>query len=312
MRKSRRSFLQNTLALAVSTGLPIKPLFAGAGPGFTKQDWASGQLYLLSDGHLQLPQSTLYPDSIDKAAMDQLLQSNGIIPGVQQPDCNVTLWQQNDRNVLFDVGAGSNFMPSAGELVNSLDAAGIDPADITDVVFTHAHPDHLWGLLDDFDDLLFPDAQYHMHQREWNYWLADDTLAKTPDARKSFVAGAQNRLPLLQDNIRLFQWGDELLPGVEAVDTHGHTPGHTSFVLHDGNDSLMVVGDALLNAVISFQQPVWVSGADQNPDEGVATRLKLLDRLATEQTRIVGFHLPQPGLGRVARSGKTYRFADSA
>ena len=311
MRYKRRSFLQNMLALSVSTGLPVQRLFAGVGPGVSTHDWAGGQISLLSDGHLQLPQSSLYPEPIDKIAMDQLLESNGITPGVQMPDCNITLWQGNDRNVLFDVGAGSQFMPSAGELANSLEEAGIDPSDITDVVFTHAHPDHLWGLLDDFDDLLFPDAQYHMHQREWNYWLADDTLDKTPEFRKSFVAGAQNRLPLIQDNIRLFQWGEELLPGVEAVDTHGHTPGHTSFTLHDGNESLMVVGDALLNAVISFQQPSWVSGSDQNPDEGVTTRLKLLDRLAAEQSRIVGFHLPQPGLGRVERSGKTYRFGDA-
>ena len=312
MHDTRRSFLQKLLALSVSTILPMEYLLAGEGPAFTRQDWAGGELILLSDGHLQLPQSSLYPESVDQTAMDQLLQSNGITPGVQQPDCNITLWQHEARSVLFDVGAGSQFMPSAGELVNSLDEAGIDPADITDVVFTHAHPDHLWGLLDDFDDLLFPDAQYHMHEREWNYWLADDTLGKTPEARKSFVAGAQNRLPLIQDNIRLFQWGEELLPGIEAVDTHGHTPGHTSFMLHDGSDSLMVVGDALLNAVISFQQPSWASGADQNPDEGVATRLKLLDRLASEQTRIVGFHLPQPGLGTVERSGQYYRFADSA
>lgn len=311
MHKTRRLFMQKILALSVSTGLPVKTLFAGTGPGVSKHEWQSGQICLLSDGHLQLPQSSLYPDSIDKMAMDELLQSSGMATDVRQPDCNVTLWQHNGRNIIFDVGAGSNFMPSAGELLSSLEEAGVDPADITDVVFTHAHPDHLWGLLDDFDDLMFPDAQYHMHQGEWNYWLADDTLSKTPDARKSFVAGAQNRLPLLQDNIRLFQWGDELVAGVEAVDTHGHTPGHTSFALHDGSESLMIVGDALLHAVISFQQPSWVSGSDQNPEEGISTRLNLLDRLAAEQTRIVGFHLPQPGLGNVERSGKYYRFNDA-
>lgn len=310
MRQNRRSFLEKLLALSVSTGLPVQQLFAATGPAVSKHDWAGGQIILLSDGHLQLPQSSLYPEPIDQIAMDQLLASNGIIPGMQKPDCNITLWQHNDTKVLFDVGSGPQFMPSAGELINSLSDAEVDPADITDVVFTHAHPDHLWGLLDDFDDLLFANAQYHMHQREWNYWLADDTFEKTPDTRQSFVVGAQNRLPIIQDNIRLFQWGDELLPGVEAVDTHGHTPGHTSFALHVGNDNLMIVGDALMHAVISIQQPSWVSGSDQNPEQGVATRVKLLDRLASDQTRIVGFHLPQPGLGRVERSGKHYRFTE--
>jgi len=100
----------------------------------------------------------------------------------------------------------------------------------------------------------------------------------------------------------------EVLPGVEAIDTSGHTPGHTSYMLHGGGDSLLVVGDAISNSVISFEKPTWHSGTDQDPDKGVKTRTALLDRLATDQTKIIGYHLPHPGQGVAERNGTAYRF----
>ncbi|MCG8596092.1 MAG: MBL fold metallo-hydrolase, partial [Kiloniellales bacterium] len=200
----------------------------------------------------------------------------------------------------------------AGRLAESLEAAGIDPGEVTDVLFTHAHPDHLWGLLDDFDELAFAEADYHMARAEWDYWRADDTLANTPEVRKSFVVGAQNRMAVLEDRIRLFDHGDAVLPDVEAMDTSGHTPGHTSFVVHDDADAVTIIGDAILNSVVSFARPDWPTGSDQDPQKGVETRSALLDRLARERTRMIGFHLPHGGVGRVERKGTAYRFAPVA
>ncbi len=216
--------------------------------------------------------------------------------------------KDGDRVVLFDVGSGPNFMPSAGKILDNIDAAGIAPEDVTDVVFTHAHPDHIWGLLDDFDEFIFPEANYFINRVEWDYWRADDTLEKMPEARKTFVVGAQNRLAALEEVISFFNYGDEVLPGIEAIDTAGHTPGHTSFAIHDGSDSVTVIGDAATSAVISFAHPEWPSGSDQDTEMGIATRTKLLDRLAQEQTRFIGFHLPEGGIGRVEKDGTAYRF----
>ena len=271
-----------------------------------------GELLSLSDGHLTLPLDFLLPDSIDAEARAAFLAEHDLGPDTLTPDCNVTLWRSPERLVLFDVGAGTQFMAGAGRLSESLAAAGVDPSDVTDVVFTHAHPDHLWGVLDDFDDLAFPEATYHLHRGERDYWLADDTLDKTPDSRKPFVVGARNRLPRLEERLATFEWGAEVLPGVEAIDTHGHTPGHTSFALHAGNESLLVLGDALTNAWISFERPAWPSGSDQDPEQGVRTRRALLDRLAGERSSVLGFHLPSPGAGRVERSGNAYRFVPDA
>jgi glyoxylase-like metal-dependent hydrolase (beta-lactamase superfamily II) len=105
---------------------------------------------------------------------------------------------------------------------------------VTDVIFTHGHPDHLWGLIDDFDEIVFPNASFHMGRAEWDFWRDPGTVDAMPEERKTFAVGAQNRLAVLADMINLFEPGAEVVPGVEAVDTSGHTPGHMSFMLHGG------------------------------------------------------------------------------
>lgn len=265
----------------------------------------------VSDGNLILPLDFVFPD-VPQDELVALLEAAGQgAGGAVEPDCNVTILKDGDRVVLFDVGSGPNFMPSAGKILDNIDAAGIAPEDVTDVLFTHAHPDHIWGLLDDFDEFVFPEANYYLNQVEWDYWRADDTLDAMPEARKSFVVGAQNRLAALEDVIQFFSWGDEVLPGIEAVDTRGHTPGHTSFAIHDGSESVHVIGDAATNSIISFAHPEWPSGSDHDTETGIATRVALLDRLVGDQSRIVGFHLPEGGIGHVEKDGTGYRFVAS-
>ena len=281
---------------------------AMAGSGFSTVV-GEGLLSVLSDGHLQLPASFLQPEGIDDAALKDLLIRYQLNGDTYAPACNISVWQQGDRTVLFDVGAGSQFMSSAGQLPGALDAAGIDPESVTDVILTHAHPDHLWGLLDDFDDLLYANATIHIHRDELDYWQADDTLSRTPESRQTFVVGAQSRLARAEEQLSVFGSGDEVLPGIEALDTRGHTPGHTSRAIHDGGESVLIVGDALNNVALSFEYPGLPSPADQDPELAAETRMALLDRLAADQMRLIGFHLPTPGFGRVERgAGRAYRF----
>jgi len=306
-RLTRRQFLAAATVLGTGAGLGTIPRPARALADFNLGDH---KLSVLSDGHLSLPVSFLLPDRTPEE-IETLFAPHGMSTAGLTPDCNITLLRSADRLVLFDVGAGGNFQPSAGALPSALEDAGIDPTDITDVILTHAHPDHLWGMLDDFDDPLYPEATVWVPEAEWTYWRASDTLDKTPEARKSFVVGAQARFEAIEDQVQLVKPGQEVLPGVEAFDTSGHTPGHMSYVVHSASESVMVLGDAITNAVISFEQPGWVSGSDQDPEKGIATRVRLLDRLATDQSRIIGFHLPEPGHGRVERAGTAYRFVAS-
>jgi glyoxylase-like metal-dependent hydrolase (beta-lactamase superfamily II) len=265
------------------------------------------EVFSVSDGNLMLPASFFF-DGLPQAELMPILEQYGVTGEQLEPPCNVTVLKSADRVVLFDAGSGSGFMPTAGRLLDSLDAVGLAAEDVTDVVFTHAHPDHIWGVLDDFDDLVFPEATFRIGQDEWDYWSDPNTVNTIGEARASFAVGAQRRLEAIEQQVTFFGHDEEILPGVSAVATYGHTPGHMSFEIRSGTDALFVGGDAIGNHHVAFARPDWPSGADQDKTQGAATRTKLLDKLATEQMPLLGFHLPNGGLGRVEKTDDAYTF----
>jgi len=200
-------------------------------------------------------------------------------------------------------------MPSAGMLTEAMDAAGISPDDITHVIFTHAHPDHLWGLLDDFGDPMFYDASYHIGRAEWDYWTDPATIDTIGAERQSFAVGAARRLEMLEDKINLFEDAAEILTGISAVATYGHTPGHMSYLV---GGKVLIGGDAIGNHHVAFERPDWASGSDQDPDMAADSRVALLDRIVADDLTLVGFHLPGGGIGRVERAGAAFRFVEDA
>lgn len=292
---NRRSLLGGAAALAGAAFVP------GAIPTARSQTLTTGtaELTIISDGGLTLPAATTFPD-VPQDELRELLTANGLATDALYPDCNVTIVRSGDRLIVFDTGAGPNFISSTGRLIEGMTEAGIDPDEVTDVIFTHAHPDHLWGLTDDFDELVFAQADYHIGQAEWDFWSAPDLIDMVPEDRQSFVVGAQTRFAALDGRVNFLKDGDEVLPDIEVVATPGHTPGHLSFMVH-GAEPVLIVGDAISNAVISFERPDWPTASDHDPEEGARTRRALLDRLAAERARIVGFHFPHPGAGYVEK-----------
>ena len=265
------------------------------------------EIQTISDGTLMLPPSFALPDVPDEE-LEKVLGELPVKDTLVERPLNLTLLRTGERLVLFDVGSGPNFMPSAGKLGENLDAAGISPEEVTDLVFTHGHPDHLWGVLDDFDEVWFPEAQLHFPRIEFDYWMDSATVDAMPEERKVFAVGAKNRLEAIADQVRLFEGSAEVVPMVEAMQTHGHTPGHTSFVIHGTGDPVMVVGDALISDILSFQRPEWPAGGDHDKELAAETRLGLLDRLAKDKMLIIGYHLTNEGVGRVEKSEGAYRF----
>ncbi|MGI3185092.1 MBL fold metallo-hydrolase [Nioella aestuarii] len=264
-------------------------------------DW---QIDTLSDGNLVLPADfILGPMPAEEVA--PILARHGLAAGEPlTPPCNVTLLRGQGRTVLFDAGSGLAFQPSVGELPDALDALGVDPGDVTDVVFTHAHPDHLWGALDDFDEAMFYNARHYMGAGELDYWRDPETVNTIGTARQAFVIGAARRLEILGDMVERFEHGDEVLPGVTAVLTPGHTPGHMAFAV--GN--MMILGDAIGNHHVGFEAPGLPSGSDQDQALAAETRLALLDRIVADDMTLIGFHLPGGGIGRAERMDGAYRF----
>lgn len=298
---SRRTFIAGAGACILS-GVQAGRAFA-----FSKMQVGDGELTVVSDGGLMQPLKATYPD-VDEGELKALLAANSLPIDMLKPDCNVTFLKRGDRLIAFDAGAGANFMASAGKLAANMAEAGIDPAAVTDVIFTHAHPDHLWGIQDEFDELLFANAAYRISQAEWDFWSSPDAMNNVPEERKAFVAGAQNRFGLIKERISFFKPGDEVAPGVEAVDTNGHTAGHVSFMVH-GGEGAMIVGDAIASQFISLEKPDWPTASDHDPEAGIKTRLKLLDRLVSDKSRVIGYHFVHPGAGRIERKDLAFRLA---
>lgn len=265
------------------------------------------EITIVSDGHLTLPAEGLARNA-DPAKLAVALGLADLTPQVSAPT-NVTLIKTKSELILIDVGAGPNFMPTAGKLVDNLEALGIDRKRVTRIVFTHGHPDHLWGAMDEFEDApTFPNASYMISADEWNLWVSDDVLNKIPSDRQNLAPGAKRNLLGIKGRVQTIKAGDDIVAGIRTIDTRGHTQGHISLEVAGGRDTLIVLGDALTHPVVSFAYPDWKPAADHEPDRGVATRRKLLDRLASDRSLVIGYHLPQSGLGRVERKGGAYAF----
>lgn len=292
---NRRSFLGGVAALPLAPRM-VRALTLG-----------SAELITISDGSISLP--TALPAGVPAEELAELANRFGLEEGATPArPLNVTLFRTGDRTVLIDAGSGAQFLPTAGELYDNLDAAGVALEDITDVVFTHGHPDHLWGILDDFDEIAFPEAELHIAQAEADYWMDPATVENIPAERQMFAVGAARRLEAIAEGLNTFGDGDTVLPGLTAVLTPGHTPGHMSLRLESDGEAAMVLGDAVVNAHLNFARPGWASGSDQDPERAAETRVRLLAELADTGMLSVGYHLPGDGIGRVEIDGDGYRF----
>ena len=296
MPLTRRTLLKTSLA---SLAMPM--------PTLAETRLSKGRLTTVSDGHLMLPKS-FFVGGLPEAEVDAILSAHGVTGDTLEPPCNLALYQDDENKVLFDAGSGTEFQSSVGALVDSLDTAGIAPEDITHVVFTHGHPDHLWGLLDDFGDPLFTEAAYVMGQTEWDYWTNPATVDTIGEARQAFAVGAARRLEMIADNITLVKDGDTALPGITAQASFGHTSGHMAFRI---NDEALVVGDAIGNAHLSLAHPEWEFGSDQDAATAAKTRTGLVNDLAAENMLLVGFHLPNGGMGRIEKAENGFQFIES-
>lgn len=264
---------------------------------------------VISDGHLEMPvafQLLRTPGS----EVDALFKVGGLeIPRQLASPTNVTLVKTGNELVLIDAGSGSTFQATAGKLADNMEAAGIDREAITKVVFTHAHADHLWGVIDDFDDSeRFPNASYVISKDEWDFWTHPDALSRMPDALQGMARGTQRILKRIEDKIERRNSGDTLAPGLIYLDTRGHTPGHMAILVESNSERLLIGGDALTHSIVSFARPNWPWGSDFDQEVGVGTRRNLLNQLAGERLPLIGFHLPWPGRGYVERNSGAYRF----
>lgn len=192
--------------------------------------------------------------------------------------------------LLFDTGAGDVAFAKGGKLPASLRAAGVEPSQVTDIFLSHAHPDHVGGLLGANGALAFPNAAIHMSAAEWGAMKANrDQMA---------LAAA------ITPKVVTFQPGAVILPGlVTAVQVKGHTPGHSAYEIASGEERLLYIGDTAHHSVISVQKPDWTIDYDVDAPAAQASRRAFLQRAADQNLRLYAVHFPFPGVGHVKVQG---------
>ncbi len=265
----------------------------------------SYEILVLSDGHLVLPTSLLARETPARERT-AALKAAALASDKYEPAANIALMKSGTDLILFDTG-GVGFQADLGRLSHHLPSMGIDAASITKVIFTHGHPDHIWGTVLADGGLRFPNATYYSGAAEWDFWNGEDVWTKLPSEQHPFATGARRQYVAIRDRVTMIRPGDEIVSGIQAIATPGHTPGHLSFEVA-GGDGLIIVGDVVTTPSIFFPHPAWTFGFDADDGQAIASRRRLLDRAAREHTKLLGYHWPYPGVGHAARDGSAYRY----
>ncbi|EGP48084.1 MBL fold metallo-hydrolase [Achromobacter insuavis] len=258
----------------------------------------------ISDGYLSAALESL--SNIDPEDAAKLQRDAGVSdPGAIH--INGYLVRGRGRTLLIDAGAGG-FKQWGGKLLTNLALAGVQPGDVDTVLLTHAHPDHIGGLLDAAGREVFARAELVVHAREVAFWQDDGNLARASERARGNFQFARKVFDAYRARMRTFT-GREVLPGIDAVPLPGHTAGHSGFRIESDGRSVLVWGDIVHFPQIQIARPDVSIAFDQDPTLAANTRSALLDIVSADGLLVAGMHLGEPGFARIARQGDGYRIA---
>jgi glyoxylase-like metal-dependent hydrolase (beta-lactamase superfamily II) len=242
----------------------------------------------------------------------ELCRANAIDPDRFEHPFIPTLVNTGSQLVLFDTGNGAlrreheqlRNRSVDGHLVERLGQAGYQPADVDVVVITHGHPDHIGGLTEGGKPV-FPNARYVFGAAEFDFWKRGENVREARKFNRELFV--QIALPLA-DRASFVKPGDEIAPGIRAIDAGGHSPGLLAYHVESQGKRLLVWADTCIHYVMAVQRPAWQIEVDDDKDKAAATRQRILDMVATEKLFVAGFHMPFPGIGIVENSADGYRW----
>ena len=270
------------------------------------------EVTVLSDGFRMVPVDGNYLSNASIYDLAKTLAAAGLPTDKMKNSYSPIVLTTGGKRVLFDTGNGeAASAPSnneRGPLNAKLLSAAIDRKAIDVVVISHFHADHVNGLLMADNSRAFPNAEILVPENEWNYWMDDDEMSRAPKGRMSDLFANNRRVfDALGREVTPYAWDKEIVPGVTAVGTPGHSIGHTSFVVASGGQMVFVQSDVCNNVAVFTPHPDWHGFFDQDPPKAASTRRKIYDMLAARSLPVQGYHFPFPALARIEKHGDGYR-----
>jgi glyoxylase-like metal-dependent hydrolase (beta-lactamase superfamily II) len=272
------------------------------------------EITVVSDGIARVPVTEAFVLNVKPEEVNKALREAYMEPGVFIGPYNPIVLNTGSKLALVDMGVGEAAYISSkgvsGQLLANLAAAGIDASAIDTIIISHYHGDHINGLLKADNTLAFPNAEVLVPAKEHQYWTdaGEETRAATPRIADLFkntrrVIGHAE----VQKRLRTYEWDKEVIPGVLAVATPGHTPGHTSHIVTSGASTVYVQADVTHAPFLFARHPGWHAFYDHDPVAAEATRRKVYDMLASETMLVQGFHYPFPSVAHVEKTADGYR-----
>jgi glyoxylase-like metal-dependent hydrolase (beta-lactamase superfamily II) len=280
-------------------------------PSFYRSKLGDFEITVVNDGARAIPLPPTFVRNISNAEVLAAAEAAYMPKGSIVAPFNPIVVNTGAKLVLIDTGYGPGIAPTVGLLPATLAAAGIDPKAIDIVLISHMHGDHILGLKTPDGALAFPNAEIKVPAVDWTYWMSDEHMSKAPEGFQKASFGFNRKIfSNLADKVTLFDWGKEVAPGITAVDSSGHTPGHTAFVIASGR--LFFQGDVCNVPDLFLRNPDWQVMFDSEPEQAVATRRRIYDMASAEKILVSGYHFPFPGLGYIEKAGTGYRFVPAA
>jgi glyoxylase-like metal-dependent hydrolase (beta-lactamase superfamily II) len=312
MSKTMRSIsLAATLAASL-LAVPVAsqaagPMVKSQAPGYYRMMLGDFEVTVINDGTVNLPMSQLLTNITPEKYRADIARN--FLRDPVETSVNAFLVNTGSKLVLIDSGAGSLFGPTLGKLQANLRAAGYQPEQVDEIYITHMHGDHIGGVSVG-DKPAFPNAVLRVDQKDADFWLSQANMDKAPEAQKNAFRGAMMMAKPYQaaGRFKPFDGDTELVPGVKALASRGHTPGHSTYLVESKGEKLVLWGDLMHVAAVQFATPPVTIQFDSDSAAAAAQRAKAYAEAAAQGHVVGAAHLSFPGLGRLRAEGSGYTF----